>query len=177
MDNSSTTNNNKDNTSTIIKLWDNLEISICLVGMVLMMTITFVQVVARYGFNYSFSWSEEVCRILLVWVTFGGSAYAFKVGAHIGVEALVNILPGKLKDWVITLTKLITIFFFAVLAYYGWLFTVHQLALGHITPALGLPTAVAYSAVPIGSLLVIFRLLYMEYRNFKNNRGQEVQGN
>lgn len=165
---------NEHTPSAAIRLWENLEIGICLVGMVSMMFITFIQVVARYGFNYSFSWSEEICRILMVWVTFGGSAYAFKVGAHIGVEALVQVLPEKLKIGVLYLTKLISLFFFSALLYYGYLFTSHQIALGHITPALGIPAAVAYSSVPIGSALVLLRLVFSEYQELMEKRRRGV---
>lgn len=158
-----------------MKLWENTEIGICLAAMVLMMLITFVQVICRYGFGFSFSWAEEVCRILLVWVTFGGSAYAFKVGAHIGVEAIVNVLPPKIKLVVVCLSRLITLIFFVIVAYYGTIFTMNQLAIGQLTPALRMPVAVGYIAVPIGSVLVLLRLLYMYYIDLMENLRKGVQ--
>ena len=40
------------------------------VGLVAMTAIIFWQVVARYLFNSSLIWAEELCRYLLLWQTF-----------------------------------------------------------------------------------------------------------
>jgi len=158
----------------LLAFWGNLELSICLVSMVLMTLITFVQVIGRYVFNHSLGWSEEICRFLVIWITFGGSAYAFRKGVHIGVTALVNIMPSKLRFLINLFSKLATIFFFVVLAYYGWLHTAQQIVNGQVAPATRLPIAIAYSAVPIGSVLVIIRLVEETIREFIKNRKCEV---
>ena len=57
-----------------------------------MTCITFMQVVARYVFNYSFVWALELNTFLFAWLIFLGMAYGVRVGAHIGVDALVKSL-------------------------------------------------------------------------------------
>lgn len=85
------------NQKSLLRLaWEQLELSICLVAMVAMTIIVFAQVIARYVFHNSFEWAEEISRFLVVWITFGGSAYAFRKGAHIGVTAMVYNGPIKL---------------------------------------------------------------------------------
>jgi C4-dicarboxylate transporter DctQ subunit len=54
--------------------------------------VTFVQVVARYGFNYSFTWALELTTVLFAWLIFLGIPYGVRVGSHIGVDALVKML-------------------------------------------------------------------------------------
>ncbi|MGE5097986.1 MAG: TRAP transporter small permease [Betaproteobacteria bacterium] len=56
-----------------------------------MTVITFAQVVARYGFNYSFSWALELTTVLFAWLIFLGIPYGVRVGSHIGVDALVKM--------------------------------------------------------------------------------------
>ena len=57
------------------------------------MTLTaFVQVVARYVFNYSFVWALELNGVLFAWLIFLGMSYGVRVGAHIGVDAVVKLL-------------------------------------------------------------------------------------
>lgn len=59
----------------------------------LMTMLTFVNVVLRYGFNSSIIWGQEVTLILFAWMVLFGISYATKVTAHLGVDALINILP------------------------------------------------------------------------------------
>ncbi|SIN97808.1 TRAP transporter small permease [Vannielia litorea] len=66
-----------------------------LLGM--MVIVTFVNVVLRYLFNSSLIWGLEVTLILFAWLVLFGIAYAFKVTAHLGVDALLNMLPPKGK--------------------------------------------------------------------------------
>ena len=54
--------------------------------------VTFMQVVARYVFNYSFVWAVELTGVLFAWLIFLGMSYGVRVGAHIGVDALVRAL-------------------------------------------------------------------------------------
>ncbi|HET9576943.1 MAG TPA: TRAP transporter small permease [Usitatibacter sp.] len=56
-----------------------------------MTVLTFAQVVARYGFNYSFSWALELTTVLFAWLIFLGIPYGVRVGSHIGVDALVKM--------------------------------------------------------------------------------------
>src|SRR3990172_4111399 len=57
-----------------------------------MTSITFVQVIARYVFNYSFTWALELVTYLFAWLIFLGMAYGVRVGSHIGVDAFVQTL-------------------------------------------------------------------------------------
>ena len=57
-----------------------------------MTLVTFAQVVARYGFNYSFTWALELTTVLFAWLIFLGIPYGVRVGSHIGVDALVRMM-------------------------------------------------------------------------------------
>lgn len=61
----------------------------------LMTLVTFVNVVMRYGFNSSLIWGLELTLVLFAWLVLLGISYAFKVTAHLGVDAVLNVLrPG-----------------------------------------------------------------------------------
>jgi C4-dicarboxylate transporter DctQ subunit len=57
-----------------------------------MTLVTFMQVIARYAFNYSFTWALELTTVLFAWLIFLGIPYGVRVGSHIGVDALVRLL-------------------------------------------------------------------------------------
>ncbi len=82
-------------------------VQVTLVGMVGVMTVIIIlQVFMRYLFLYSLSWSEEVARYLMIWVSFLGASLALKYGFHIGVEFVINRIPEKMKGWVNLVAKL-----------------------------------------------------------------------
>ena len=71
---------------------DRLEEGLVAVLMAAMTLTAFAQVVARYVFNYSFVWALELIGVLFAWLIFLGMSYGVRVGAHIGVDALVETL-------------------------------------------------------------------------------------
>ncbi|MGY3426069.1 TRAP-type C4-dicarboxylate transport system permease small subunit [Bradyrhizobium sp. F1.13.4] len=58
-----------------------------------MVVLVFGNVVLRYGFNSGIAISEELSRWLLVWLTFLGAVVAMREHAHLGVDAIVRMLP------------------------------------------------------------------------------------
>lgn len=62
-----------------------------------MTLITFVNVVLRYVFNNSLIWGLEVTLILFAWLVLLGISYGFKVTSHLGVDAVINLLPHRGK--------------------------------------------------------------------------------
>ena len=65
-------------------------IAVLLAGMTL---ITFANVVLRYGFNTGLIWGLEATTFLFAWLVLFGISYAVKVTAHLGVDAVINVLP------------------------------------------------------------------------------------
>jgi len=71
---------------------------ICIAVMLaLMVILVFGNVVLRYGFNSGIMVSEEVSRLLFVWMTFIGAALAVREHTHLGVDSLVRVLSRRGK--------------------------------------------------------------------------------
>jgi len=64
----------------------------CLIAVMLMIMVILVfgNVVLRYGFNSGIIVSEEVSRMLFIWVTFLGSVVAMRENAHLGSNFIVR---------------------------------------------------------------------------------------
>jgi C4-dicarboxylate transporter DctQ subunit len=61
----------------------------------LMTLITFANVIARYVFNSNILWALELTVFLFAWLVLLGVSYAVKKTAHLGVDAVINLLsPG-----------------------------------------------------------------------------------
>lgn len=61
--------------------------------------VAFVQVVARYGFNSGWGGALELQRILFAWLILFGMSYGIKIGTHLGVDAVIRLLPPRLFRW------------------------------------------------------------------------------
>lgn len=63
----------------------------------LMTLITFINVVLRYGFNTGLIWGLEVTLFLFAWLVLFGVSYAVKITAHLGVDAVLNLLSPRTR--------------------------------------------------------------------------------
>ncbi|WOI58039.1 TRAP transporter small permease [Palleronia sp. LCG004] len=65
----------------------------------LMTLVTFVNVILRYVFNASLIWGLEATLVLFAWLILFGISYCVKITAHLGVDAVLNIVSGRQKRW------------------------------------------------------------------------------
>lgn len=84
----------------------------------LMTLVTFANVVARYVFNKSLIWGLEVTLVLFAWLVILGIGYAFKITAHLGVDAILNIVSAPTRR-VLTLISVAATVVFALLLMKG----------------------------------------------------------
>ena len=82
--------------SRVGRFVDSLEENIIAFILALMTIVTFSQVVARYGFNSGWGAALEFTRVLFAWLILFGMSYGIKIGAHLGVDAVINLLPQRL---------------------------------------------------------------------------------
>ena len=71
---------------------DRLEETIIALLLGLMTVITFANVVARFAFNSNILWALELTVFLFAWLVLLGASYAVKKHAHLGVDAILNML-------------------------------------------------------------------------------------
>ena len=76
-----------------MKFLDHLEEWIISLMLLAMTALTFYQVVLRYVFNSGLSWALELTTVFFAVMIFTGVSYGVRVGSHIGVDALVKLLP------------------------------------------------------------------------------------
>ena len=130
--------------------------------------LIFIQVVLRYAFNESLFWSEEAARYLIIWCIFIGSSIAVREKGHATVDAIVVILPTKIKKLFFILANLAGITFCIILIWSGTLVVSNVMNYGNITPSLGISMAFPYLAVPVGGALMLYRFLQLLIDDIKN---------
>lgn len=64
-------------------------------NLAIMTAMVFLNVILRYGFNSGITMTEELSRVLFVWLTFIGAVLAFSHDEHVSVNFLVQKLPNR----------------------------------------------------------------------------------
>lgn len=123
---------------------------------VLMITLALIVVVAvaYRKAGESLVWYDEVAEIMLAWITYYGAALAALRGAHIGVSALVDAMPWRLRLVAVIVSEAFVLVFFGLLAWAGW-HVLEILAHDTLVSLPEVPTSYAQSVIVIGAALYV----------------------
>lgn len=127
--------------------------------------IIFVNVVMRYVFNTGFIWAEEFVRYEIVWLVFIGGSVAARKGIHIGVEAVLHVLPPVMERALKVIVGLICIGFCLALIVYGTELVAQTRVFNQRTSAMQAPFWIAQLAVPLGAALMLLRFAQRLWRD------------
>ena len=127
----------------------------------LMVIVVFVATCVRYLTVMSLPWAEEVARYSMVWIAYIGASLGIKRNAHLGVEAVLLLLPQGTRIYFDYLRYLIIILFNVLIAYYTFQIIQSQISTEQVSPSLRIPMWFAYGAVPVGAVLMAWRCIQM----------------
>ena len=123
----------------------------------------------RYFFQRAITWQNEIVTMLLVASTFIGSAYVLSEKAHVSMEWIYDFLSKKSIIKLKIFTSFISLVFFLLLFYYGYLITEEAFIKKYTTGSIWDPPLwVPYSSMLIGSLLMIFQYIGEIIKLFDN---------
>ena len=129
-----------------------------------MTLIIFGQVIARYVFNYSFVWALELVTYLFAGLIFLGMAYGVRVGAHIGIDALVKSLGPRTSRVVGTLAAALCVAYAAIVLVGSVQYVEKMRTIGILSQDLPIQQWIPRLVLPIGFLLLMLRFLQAFYR-------------
>lgn len=127
-----------------------------------MVSLAFLNVLARYLFHYPLASTQELVVNGFVWLTLIGVAIGVREGeegAHIRFVAGTEFLPAVLRRAAVILGFLVTAALFAVLAYLSVGQVRSDVTLDATSPALGIPNWIYTGPTPVLSLWVTVRAL------------------
>ena len=136
---------------------DYLEETILLILLVLMTCIMGIQIVSRYVFQNSLTWSEELVRYMFVWSAFLGVPFCIKHGLSIKVDQFRNLFPIPLQKILMYIDKIIIFLLFLVLFIYSFTVVKATYLSGQTSPAMQLPMWTVQISVTVSSLLSMIR--------------------
>ncbi len=143
----------------------------CGILMFCMMSVIFAQVVARYAFHHSLSWSEEIGRYIFVWISFLGMVAAFKYGSHVSLDILLQHLKGCPRRVLVAINGLLILIMSSAIFWSG--VKLFQLGTRQVSPALKLPMHLVYMVVPISGFLLAYFAVRALWINFHTGNEKE----
>jgi len=129
-----------------------------------MTLITFMQVVARYVFNYSFVWALELVTFLFGGLIFLGISYGVRVGSHIGVDALVKTLSPARARAVGAAAAALCMVYAAIVFVGGWIYVAKMVQIGIEAQDIPIPQWVPRLVLPVGFALLFLRFAEVLFR-------------
>ncbi len=148
----------------IIKWFERLEEGFLAFLLAVMTSIVFMQVIARYIFNYSFVWALETVTYLFGALIFFGMSYGVRVGAHIGIDLLVKSFGPRGARIAGAIAALLCMLY-AGIVLYGSIQYVHKIySIGILAQDLPIEQWIPRMVLPIGYTLLGIRFAQIFYR-------------
>lgn len=119
------------------------------------------QVLSRYLIGRPSSFTEELARFALIWLSVLGAAYLNAKRAHLSIDYLVQKLsPEKQVGRRKVIEIFMALFAFVVMVIGGGNLVYITLVLGQTSSALHIPLGFIYAIVPISGMLIVFFSLH-----------------
>ncbi len=129
-----------------------------------MTVLTFVQVVLRYLFNIGILWALEADFYLFAWLVLIGISYCVRARAHIGVDALVKLLPPRIHRAVGLLVVALTLLYAGLMVYGSVVYVDRMKIIDIEAEDIPLKRWILSLCLPIGFALLFVRLVQMGWR-------------
>lgn len=125
------------------------------------MTLTIlIQVSFRYVLSNPLDWTEEVARLMLVWLTFSGATLIFIKLEHPSIDLFVKLFPPSIRHYL----KILNFLLIGIFLAYALLGGIKVLKVSKLVSsvALGFPMTLVYLSFFFNGILIfIYNTLFL----------------
>lgn len=140
------------------KFTDHLEEYIACIVMVVMLSLTFANVIFR-NFAASISFTEEITTSLFVLLCMMGTSIAAREHAHLGLSVVTEFMKPKTRAAVAVVANILGIIASVILFYTGMQMVIMEYELKQISIALQWPQWIYGAFLPFGAVCMAVRFL------------------
>ncbi|MBM4763633.1 TRAP transporter small permease [Bacillus sp. B15-48] len=120
-------------------------------------------------FGKGITWSEELIRFMLIWVTFIGISVCARNDEHFSIEFIPQLVRGKVKKGLMFVIYVLSLIFSVIFTWYSFKLLQFTFGNGQLTPGLGVPFALIYGIIPLSGFLLIIRYVQQLIKCFSTN--------
>ncbi|WP_243007310.1 MULTISPECIES: TRAP transporter small permease [Anaerotruncus] len=154
--------------------YNQIEKWVIIILMIVMLVLLTITIVTRFLFSYTTSWTEQMTRLMLVWISFAGISWAGMLDVHMKVTA-VSLLTKKnpqVFEYILIIGDLVATIYCFYLAYRIGItmqMTIEQYQVFTAMP--WCPKWVMYLAGVLGMAGCGLRIVQRRVRYFKKRKG------
>lgn len=134
-------------------LEENFEGIILVIFLTMLTLLVMMQIIMRYIFHSPLSWSEELCRMLLVWSGFFSIGYCARKGSTIRLDTVLTMLPPVVQRILLNFTTLFMVGLLGYLLVGAYQLVIDTAADGSMMPGLQIPQYWLY-AIPMAGIAI-----------------------
>ncbi len=151
---------------TILRAVDRAAEALIILLFAVIVLVGGMQVLSRYGFNASLSWSEELQRYGLIWMVFLALVAGYRRSSHIGMGLLLEKLPQAVQRFMGWFIDLLWLGLGLAMVVYT---AAYQSAAGmtflksvsrQSSAGMGLRMDIVYACIVIGGAYLVLAALY-----------------
>lgn len=159
-----------------LKILNKTEDVVLVVMFMAMVGSIFFQVIMRFVFNNSSSWSEELGKFLFVWLSWLGISIGHRRKEHIKIGILLDKFPGKIRLIVEAANELILIAICVITLYYGMILMGIQWNVPYA--GIKISTSWGYLSLVLGCGLFVMRafIYFLESLKSLKNYDASIEG-
>lgn len=151
----------------LINSYDKTEEVILVISLAVTVCLIFAQILMRWLFNNSITWSEELARYIFIWQIWLGTSIGFKGDKHIKITIIRDLFKEKGRAVYDIIARCILLVFCAVMVVMGMKMVAQLEHTHYLSAALRMPLSWVYMALPFSSLIVCLRIIGKMIYDFK----------
>lgn len=131
----------------------------CIIFLMGMISVGFVQIVMRYVFSRPFVWAQELLIALNVWFVFFAAYIALRHNRHIAITIVVDKIKSQAITTGIVILRRVLILFFLIILLWGTI-KIQPSQLLYKTPALGLPRNYLSASMGVSAMIMLIYIIF-----------------
>jgi len=151
---------------------NNLEEIVCSSLLSALIILMGIQVFTRFLLGSPSPVCEEVSRFCLVGFIYFGAALGAKRGGHYRVIVYQILFKGRTGQAISVLGDVVWLAFCVIMVFYGIQFVQTVIDFPYLSPALMIPMKYIYPVIPIGYALIVIRMVWFRYEQYRNTRDE-----
>ncbi|ANU14432.1 N-acetylneuraminate transporter large subunit [Planococcus halocryophilus Or1] len=133
---------------------------------IIMLIVLTMQIFFRLVLDQPLTWSEALAKFIFIYVGYLAVSIGIKENGHVYIDYFVEKMPKAIQKGLNYVFQFVILIVLLLMAYIGYEMALRKVPVDIV--ALGISYVYMYSALPLLSVLMIYRLLERNYREWRN---------